>query len=87
MDSQALRREPGSLWKGPLVEPCEQLGDGKEANSPSFVSWHQDSQYWGLDSENLVTVWVALSASNVASGYMRYLPGSHRGPGLPHRET
>ena len=59
----------------------------KEANSPSFVSWHQDSQYWGLDSEKLVTLWVALSRSNVASGCMRYLPGSHVGPDLPHRET
>ena len=59
----------------------------KEARSPSFVSWHQDSQYWGLDSEKLVTVWVALSPSKVASGCMRYLPGSHRGPDLPHRET
>ena len=59
----------------------------KEARSPSFVSWHQDSQYWGLDSEKLVTVWVALSPSNAASGCMRYLPGSHRGPDLPHRET
>ena len=59
----------------------------KEADSPSFVSWHQDSQYWGLDSEKLVTVWVALSPSTIASGCMRYLPGSHRGPDLPHRET
>ena len=59
----------------------------KEAHSPSYVSWHQDSQYWGLDSDKLVTVWVALSTSNVASGCMRYLPGSHRGPDLPHRET
>ncbi|MDE0460197.1 MAG: phytanoyl-CoA dioxygenase family protein [Chromatiales bacterium] len=59
----------------------------KEANSPSYVSWHQDSQYWGLDSEKLVTVWVALSPSNVASGCMRYMPGSHLGPDLPHRET
>ena len=23
----------------------------KEANSPQFVSWHQDSQYWGLDTD------------------------------------
>ena len=59
----------------------------KEANSPSYVSWHQDSQYWGIDSEKLVTVWVALSSSTVASGCMRYLPGSHRGRDLPHRET
>ena len=59
----------------------------KEAKSPSYVSWHQDSQYWGLDSEKLVTVWVALSPSNIASGCMRYMPGSHLGPDLPHRET
>ena len=59
----------------------------KEANSPSYVSWHQDSQYWGLDSTKLVTLWVALSPSNVASGCMRYLLGSHLGPDLPHRET
>ena len=59
----------------------------KEANSPSYVSWHQDSQYWGLDSSKLITLWVALSPSNVASGCMRYLLGSHLGPDLPHRET
>jgi hypothetical protein len=59
----------------------------KEANSPSYVSWHQDSQYWGLDSTKLITLWVALSRSNVASGCMRYLLGSHLGPDLPHRET
>ena len=35
----------------------------KEAHSPQFVSWHQDSQYWGLDTSKLVTVWVALSPS------------------------
>ena len=59
----------------------------KEANSPSYVSWHQDSQYWGLDSNKLVTLWVALSPSTVTSGCMRYLMGSHLGPDLPHRET
>jgi len=59
----------------------------KEARSPSFVSWHQDSQYWGLDTTRLVTVWVALSESNKRSGCMRLLPGSHLGPDLPHVET
>ena len=42
----------------------------KEARSPSYVSWHQDSQYWGLDTNKLVTVWVALSPSTVRSGCM-----------------
>ena len=59
----------------------------KEANSPQFVSWHQDSQYWGLDTDKLVTVWVALSPSTIQSGCMRVLPGSHQGPDLIHEET
>jgi chlorinating enzyme len=59
----------------------------KEANSPQFVSWHQDSQYWGLDTAKLVTVWVALSPSTIESGCMRVLPGSHLGPDLAHEET
>ena len=59
----------------------------KEAQSPSFVSWHQDSQYWGLDTTRLVTAWVALSPSTLESGCMRVLPGSHLGPDLKHEET
>ena len=31
----------------------------KEANSPNYVSWHQDSNYWGLDTSKLVSVWIA----------------------------
>ena len=30
----------------------------KEANTSSYVSWHQDSQYWGLDTSQLVTAWL-----------------------------
>ena len=59
----------------------------KEPHSQSFVSWHQDSQYWGLDTSRLVTAWVALSPSSVESGCMRLLPGSHLGPDLPHSDT
>ena len=59
----------------------------KEPRSPQFVSWHQDSQYWGLDSDRLVTVWVALSPATVQSGCMRVLPGSHVGPDLAHQDT
>ena len=28
----------------------------KEEGSDSFVSWHQDLRYWGLDTSELVTV-------------------------------
>ena len=27
----------------------------KEASSPDFVSWHQDSTYWGLSAPDVVT--------------------------------
>jgi non-haem Fe2+, alpha-ketoglutarate-dependent halogenase len=59
----------------------------KAAGSPDFVSWHQDATYWGLEPPDIVTAWVALSPSTVASGCLRVVPGSHRWPILPHRET
>ena len=59
----------------------------KEAHSKSYVSWHQDLNYWGLDAEDLVTAWLALSPATVASGCMRVLPESHMGEMLPHDDT
>ena len=38
----------------------------KEARDPAFVSWHQDSTYWGLSKPDVVTAWVALTPSNEA---------------------
>ena len=49
----------------------------KEPKTKKFVSWHQDLTYWGLNSEDLVTVWVALSPSTEKSGCMKMLPKSH----------
>ena len=50
----------------------------KEANTKSHVSWHQDLTYWGLDCDDQVSVWLALSDANESSGCMRVIPGSHR---------
>lgn len=58
----------------------------KEAQSPTYVGWHQDLTYWGLDNDELVTVWVALSTASEASGCMSVIPGSHRLL-LDHDET
>ena len=58
----------------------------KEPQSKSFVSWHQDLNYWGLDTEGLITVWVALSSATAESGCMSVLPGSHIGEMLPHND-
>lgn len=59
----------------------------KEARTPAFVSWHQDSTYWGLSSPDVVTAWVAFSESNEASGAMSVVPGTHKMDQIPHRDT
>ena len=58
----------------------------KEPLSESFVSWHQDLRYWGLDTDHLVSVWLALSPATLETGCMRVLPGSHKGDLLPHAD-
>jgi hypothetical protein len=59
----------------------------KEANNPAFVSWHQDSTYWGLDRPDVVTAWIAFTPSNETNGAMEYIPGTHKADQIPHRDT
>jgi len=59
----------------------------KEANSPGFVSWHQDSTYWGLDPDDVITAWVALTEVDEENGFMQVIPGSHKIDQLPHLDT
>ena len=59
----------------------------KEARTPAFVSWHQDSTYWGLSSTDVVSAWVALTESNEANGAMAVVPGTHLIDQVPHRDT
>jgi non-haem Fe2+, alpha-ketoglutarate-dependent halogenase len=59
----------------------------KEAADPAFVSWHQDSTYWGLSAPEVATAWVALTPSHAANGAMAVIPRSHRFDQLPHRDT
>ena len=50
----------------------------KEKNEKGFVSFHQDAKYIGLEPNNWVTVWLAVTDSNEKNGCMRMLPGSHK---------
>jgi ectoine hydroxylase-related dioxygenase (phytanoyl-CoA dioxygenase family) len=59
----------------------------KERKSPGFVSWHQDSTYWGLEPDDVVTAWVALTEVTPENGCMQVIPGSHRIDQLPHLDT
>jgi hypothetical protein len=59
----------------------------KEAGSKSYVSWHQDLNYWGLDGEDEITAWYALTPATVENGCMRFVPGSHRRKDVPHVDS
>ncbi|MET0606956.1 MAG: phytanoyl-CoA dioxygenase family protein [Beijerinckiaceae bacterium] len=58
----------------------------KRPGDGSFISWHQDATYWGLSSNDVVTAWIALSPSDIESGCLRVVPGSHKTQ-VPHRDT
>lgn len=59
----------------------------KDGNDRAYVSWHQDSAYFGLDPHEEITAWVAFTHSNAENGALQVLPGTHRGPDLLHEET
>ena len=51
----------------------------KDPGDPGYIAWHQDSYYWGLDPDDVVSAWVALTPSTIENGAMRVVPGSHAG--------
>jgi hypothetical protein len=59
----------------------------KRAGDGAFVTWHQDSAYFGLEPHELCAAWIALTPSTRANGCMRVMPGSHLGPSHTHVET
>lgn len=59
----------------------------KEPQSSHFVSWHQDATYMGITPHNYVTPWLALTPSNLETGCMSMIPGSHRDSIRQHEET
>jgi hypothetical protein len=58
----------------------------KEAGTATFVSWHQDINYWGLEGGEVVSAWLALSPASVEAGCMRVMPGTHLGAVLTHED-
>lgn len=59
----------------------------KDSDSERYVSWHQDSAYYGLEPHEEVTAWLALTPSTVESGCVKVIPGSHVGEDYAHVET
>ena len=87
-----LVREPGILDAvesilGPNILLWSSGFFIKEPYDKRFVSWHQDSTYWGMEPPDIVTAWIALSESDAGNGAMRVIPRTHLGEQIPHRET
>ena len=60
------------LWSSDFaVKPAGQQPGTKP------IQWHQDAPYWSLSTNESVSVYFALTASNVANGAMQVVRGSH----------
>eukprot|EP00937_MAST-01D_sp_MAST-1D-sp2_P000417 g417.t1 len=58
----------------------------KEARSSSYIGWHQDAAYWGLDPPDSVNVWLALTDVTEEHGPMELYARSHAEPLLEHAD-
>ena len=59
----------------------------KEPASKHYVSWHQDATYMGMNSTDFPTPWIALSPSNLETGCMTMISGSHKQEIHRHEDT
>jgi hypothetical protein len=87
----AMVREPAILDAvedliGPDIMVFHTTMWWKTKGSPNRVPWHQDGTYFGLAPFEHVTAWVALSPSNLGTGCVRVVPGSHRSGQMPHAD-
>ncbi|HWN07087.1 MAG TPA: phytanoyl-CoA dioxygenase family protein [Steroidobacteraceae bacterium] len=57
----------------------------KPARIGGATPWHQDEAYWDPRfSHRAVSIWLALQPATLENGCPRFIPGTHRGPVLPH---
>ena len=84
-------REPGILNAtedliGPDILCWGTCLRAKKPDGMTFAGWHQDTAYADV-KPIVVIVALALSPSHAQNGCIRGIPGSHRGPLLPHKEA
>ena len=63
---------------GPDIVLWESDWTVKRAGSGDYIPWHQDSPYWNLSTDEVVTIWLAISDVSRDNGAMEVVPGSHR---------
>lgn len=50
---------------------------GEGENASSFVAWHQDVTFWGLEPPYAITAWYAVDDADQENGCMQVLPVTH----------
>jgi hypothetical protein len=50
----------------------------KKPRDQRFISWHTDSFFYGTRPAETLTAWVSFNISDIESGCMRFIPGSHK---------
>ena len=77
------RRLAGQLLGGELT--CWGHMLRKAPGSMDPVPWHQDEAYWDPNFDrDAAACWMPLEDASVENGAMSFIPGSHKGPVLPH---
>jgi len=56
----------------------------KPAHTVAFTPWHQDFAFNVDDRDTTVNFWIPLADATRENGCMRFIPGSHLEPTLPH---
>jgi len=59
-------------------------GINKKPGSGSPIAWHQDNGYQRGRTQEFLTCWLALDASDTENGGLNVIPGSHQAGHRPH---
>jgi Phytanoyl-CoA dioxygenase (PhyH) len=84
----AAYRNAQEIARQLLGSDCAPTGNHailKPARIGGETPWHQDEAYWDPRyAHRAISIWLALQPATLENGCMRFVPGSHRGPVLPH---
>ncbi len=50
----------------------------KMPTETSRTEWHQDMRYWDFQTDELISVWLALDSETLDNGVLEFIPGSHK---------
>lgn len=50
----------------------------KKPGDQRFISWHTDSFFYGTRPAETLTAWISFNTSDIKSGCIRFIPGSHK---------